>query len=54
MKDTIFETKAMNHGEGWSSGGRWGPRGRSQGSWQRPNRPKSESPVSKLDLSSKQ
>ncbi|KAF8110520.1 hypothetical protein N665_0083s0082 [Sinapis alba] len=35
----------MNHGEGWSSGGRGGHRGRSQASWQRVNRQKSESPV---------
>ncbi|CAH8293524.1 unnamed protein product [Eruca vesicaria subsp. sativa] len=35
----------MNHGEGWSSGGRGGPRGRSQASWQIVNRQKSESHV---------
>lgn len=41
----------MNNGEGWSSGGRRGPRGRSNSkeTWQIVNRPKSESPVSKLD-----
>ncbi|CDY52267.1 BnaC05g52110D [Brassica napus] len=37
----------MNNGEGWSSGGRRGPRGRSNSkeTWQIVNRPKSESPV---------
>ncbi|CAG7877613.1 unnamed protein product [Brassica rapa] len=35
----------MNHDEGWRSGGRGGPRGRSQASGQRVNRQKSERPV---------
>lgn len=49
MKVSNFESEAMNHDEGWRSGGRGGPRGRSQACGQRVNRQKSERPVSKLD-----
>lgn len=49
VKVSNFVSEAMNHDEGWRSGGRGGPRGRSQASGQRVNRQKSERPVSKLD-----